>query len=351
MNIQDRSEALRVLMRWVFFVLAICVLWPFRIPLAVGMSFAFLCETPYFAIIDKLSRKVSWTDKSVFRWLLAFIFVLLIYVCVLTPIISFLYVAVVDLFRYVTETSPYGSLLDSYHQLMSQVQEWMKRLPAVFSFENLIGQAKSTGIEILKKIMEQLGDGVKATPQIVMHTFIMIFVWVGFLVNGKIWRAQLLPMILPWDEERHMLCSLTGNLLQSAIFTNLVTSMCQGLLVALVSLIAGLPDPHLWGVMGFICSFIPLVGTFAVLLCGAAYLYFQGSTGWAIVVLFSSGVIGLVDNVIRPLLMKGGAELSFFWLFFGILGGLIVFGVPGIVLGPLIFSVCKEFIKRHKSLA
>jgi predicted PurR-regulated permease PerM len=75
------------------------------------------------------------------------------------------------------------------------------------------------------------------------------------------------------------------------------------------------------------------------MLCSAIYAYTHGQSFAALCILLMSVVIGLVDNVVRPLLMKGSSELSFFWLFLTIVGGVSMFGVSGAILGPWAFAL------------
>jgi predicted PurR-regulated permease PerM len=77
-------------------------------------------------------------------------------------------------------------------------------------------------------------------------------------------------------------------------------------------------------------------------------LFSNGQNGMGIFLLFALVGVGLVDNFLRPYLVKGAAELSFFWLFMAFVGGLAVFGPLGVIAGPLIFSLFAEFLKLYE---
>jgi len=75
-----------------------------------------------------------------------------------------------------------------------------------------------------------------------------------------------------------------------------------------------------------------------------AWLYWSGSTGWGTVLLVWTIVVGTMDNVIRPILIKRGANLSLMLVFAGVVGGLIAFGLIGIFIGPVVLAVAQALL-------
>lgn len=91
--------------------------------------------------------------------------------------------------------------------------------------------------------------------------------------------------------------------------------------------------------MGF-ASFIPVVGTALIWIPAAIYLFLTGDTTWAIfLTVWSVIIVGSIDNLLRPLLMQGSAGMNTLMIFFSLLGGLHLFGLIGLIYGPLIFAV------------
>ncbi|GAM72831.1 permease [Vibrio ishigakensis] len=101
----------------------------------------------------------------------------------------------------------------------------------------------------------------------------------------------------------------------------------------------GLP----WPVLGHhdgLRLFYPCYRYRAYLVPACIYLLFIGETGWAIFLLvWSVAIVGSIDNILRPLLMQGSAGMSTLMIFFSLLGGLHVFGLIGLIYGPLIFAI------------
>ncbi len=81
------------------------------------------------------------------------------------------------------------------------------------------------------------------------------------------------------------------------------------------------------------------IGPLLVLLPAVAWLFWSGDTAWGIVLLVWSGVVGTLDNFLRPFLIKMGADLPLLLIFAGVIGGLLSFGLLGIFVGPVVLAV------------
>ncbi|HEY8922866.1 MAG TPA: AI-2E family transporter [Polyangia bacterium] len=123
---------------------------------------------------------------------------------------------------------------------------------------------------------------------------------------------------------------------KSVIGGNLLAGLAQAVVATIGYAISPLPSPFLLGLGTFFASFVPSVGVVVVGLPAAGLLLLLGHPWWA---LFLAGWIfvpvGLTDNVLRPLLMRGGSHLPGALVFFALMGGLLLFGAMGLVVGPL----------------
>ncbi|GAA5215737.1 AI-2E family transporter [Corallincola platygyrae] len=125
---------------------------------------------------------------------------------------------------------------------------------------------------------------------------------------------------------------------KSALLGSFLTAVTQGFVGGIGLALAGFPGLF-WGTMMAFASLIPFVGTALIWLPAAIYLFVTGDTGWAIFMLiWGVVVVGSIDNFLRPLFMQG-ASMSTVVVFFSLLGGLQVFGLIGLLYGPLIFSI------------
>jgi predicted PurR-regulated permease PerM len=126
----------------------------------------------------------------------------------------------------------------------------------------------------------------------------------------------------------------------ASVYGVLVIAVIQGILGGLAFWALGLPSPLLWGVVMIFLSMIPMAGSFVVWVPAAGYLGLSGHWGKALILaVWGTFVIGTVDNFLRPKLVGERTKLHELFIFFSVLGGLQVFGVIGLVLGPVIVAV------------
>lgn len=131
----------------------------------------------------------------------------------------------------------------------------------------------------------------------------------------------------------------------------LVISAIQGAIGGVAFWVLGLPSPLLWGVVMFLLSMIPMAGAAIVWVPAAIYLGVSGHWVKAVVLaLIGGGVIGMIDNLLRPRLVGERTRLHELIVFFSVLGGLQVFGVLGLVVGPVIVSVTMSLVEVFRQI-
>ncbi len=117
-----------------------------------------------------------------------------------------------------------------------------------------------------------------------------------------------------------------------------VTALVQAGLGGIGLAIAGVPFAGLLtAVMLLLC--IAQLGPMLVLIPAVVWLYWSGDTGWGTFLLVWSLVVGTMDNFLRPVLIKRGADLPLLLIFAGVIGGLLAFGLVGIFVGPVVLAV------------
>lgn len=139
----------------------------------------------------------------------------------------------------------------------------------------------------------------------------------------------------------------------------LMVGAVQGLLGGIAFWFLGLPAPILWGFVMLLTSFIPSVGSAIVWGPGVIYLIVVGSYAKAAMLfVWGTFIVGLADNLLRPVIVSGRTNLHPLLLFFSILGAVNVFGIIGIIAGPIILSIglsmveiYHETIKNRKTWA
>ncbi len=143
----------------------------------------------------------------------------------------------------------------------------------------------------------------------------------------------------------------SGEIISASLNGVLVISAIQGVLGALSFWVLGLPSPVLWGVVMFLFSMIPMAGAAIVWVPAALYFFMTGHpVKGVILVIWGGGVIGMIDNVLRPRLVGERTRLHELVVFFSVLGGLQVFGVLGLVVGPVVVAISLSLLEVFKRL-
>ena len=132
----------------------------------------------------------------------------------------------------------------------------------------------------------------------------------------------------------------TREVIHASVEGVLLIAAIQGALGGLAFWALGLPAPFLWGAVMFMLSLMPMLGAFLVWVPAALFLLAGGHWVKALLLTVWGGlVIGMLDNVLRPRLVGTRARLHELIIFFSVLGGLQVFGVLGLVIGPVVVAV------------
>jgi predicted PurR-regulated permease PerM len=180
----------------------------------------------------------------------------------------------------------------------------------------------------------------------VVQVFFVLFTLYYLLRDAE----RIMPAVrrsLPLsDEQVDVVFRRTSDVISASVNGVLVIAAIQGFLGMIAFLIVGLPSALLWGVVMFLLSTIPMAGAAVVWVPAAIYLAFTGHWVKAIfLVAWGSLVIGLIDNLLRPKLVGQRAKLHELIIFFAVLGGLQVFGVLGLFVGPVVAAIALALVE------
>jgi predicted PurR-regulated permease PerM len=197
------------------------------------------------------------------------------------------------------------------------------------SFGQYKGQAAST-----------VGRVLAATGSLVFHTVLMLIALFFMLVNGDqmiTWIDSISPLRRGRTRE---LLSTFRRVSYAVIVSAAVTAAVQAVAALVGFWIARVPSPYFFALVTFFMAFVPAVGAAVVCLFAAALLLLTGHPYMAIfLAAWGTVIVGLVDNLVKPLLIKRGLEIHGAVVFFALIGGLATFGAIGLVLGPLLVSL------------
>ena len=208
----------------------------------------------------------------------------------------------------------------------------------------LLDFSKRTGQFLLQKSSSLVSN----LTQLVIHFFLMIFIVYYLLKDGVAMASQLMHAIPLSSTQKLKLSSRIQEVTKLTFFGTALTALAQGIVGGVGLAIAGFPGLF-WGTIMAFSSLIPIVGTALVWVPAALYLAFGANWGMlTFYVLWNVVLVGSVDNFLRPYLIGGEGGMSPLFILLAILGGIEVYGVMGLVYGPLILGLCGVLIYLYE---
>ena len=279
-------------------------------------------------------KLLKWTKDK--RSLAALIMCLLIVLVVLVPVANFVYylsIKSMQGYEVIAQKVQDNTLTDVINTLMVRLQ-----FPGMdlVNVKELLLDASGT----IKDVLVSGGAHfVKGTGQLITTFVLMIFTMFFLFRDGdKLLKRimYLTPLQNKYDRE---IFKKFKEISHSTIVATFVTAVVQGIVGAIGFMIVGVPAFFAGVLMAFF-SLLPYVGAFLVWAPVAIYLLFVGAIWQAVfLIIWGMVVVGLIDNVLKPMLIKGKANIHPLIIFFSILGGISVFGFWGVIFGPLIVSI------------
>jgi len=184
-----------------------------------------------------------------------------------------------------------------------------------------------------------VGAAVAATGSFAFHAVLLFIALYFLLVSGDrlvAWLDAVAP--LPRGHTHELLATFKRVSI-SVIVSSVITAGVQAAAALVGYLIAGVPNPLFFALVTFFVAFIPAIGAAVVCLVAALLLLVTGHPYMAILLAaWGIVVVGLVDNLIKPLLIRRGLEIHGGIVFFSLIGGLAAFGAIGLIVGPLVVA-------------
>jgi predicted PurR-regulated permease PerM len=175
---------------------------------------------------------------------------------------------------------------------------------------------------------------------LIISLFLMLYLLFFLLRDGDELFRRIRDAIPLRAEQQRALFSKFAIVIRATVKGNVVVAIIQGMLGGLIFWFLDIRAPLLWGALMAVLSLLPAVGAALVWFPVAIYFLVTGAI-WQGVLLISYGVlvIGLVDNILRPILVGKDTKLPDYLVLISTLGGIAIFGINGFVIGPLIAAM------------
>jgi predicted PurR-regulated permease PerM len=209
----------------------------------------------------------------------------------------------------------------------------------------LLNQASAN---VARFLATRVGGLLADVAVFIFQLFVTLFA-LFFLLRDSPSIMRLMRRALPFEEgRRERMIRQTRDLVYASVTAGLIIASLQGLLGGILFAALGLNAPVFWGVaMGFF-ALLPFLGTWVVWLPAAIWLAATGHLAKALTLAAIGAVIvGGVDNILRPALLAGRAQMNGLLLFVSLLGGVSVFGLLGLILGPLVVALVAGLLEAY----
>jgi predicted PurR-regulated permease PerM len=234
------------------------------------------------------------------------------------------------------------------HPLVGRAAAWVRP-----QLQAAAGDIRTIVPEIMKKTIGAVTGMLTAALSNVLTFLLNLILTLAalgiFYTRGEFLAAELAELMPLPRERASALLDRVGLVTKAVVKGVGLTCIAQGTLGGLGFWVTGLPSPILFGTVMAFGSLVPVVGTAVVWAPGALYLLFTGHAAAAIgLALWGVLVVGNIDNVLRPLLIGPNLGMPLPLLIVGILGGLVSYGLTGLVLGPLVLTVLLFILEDYR---
>lgn len=206
--------------------------------------------------------------------------------------------------------------------------------------ENNIGK-------ITAYIFTALSNIIISIPNLLFQFFLILFLTYYLLKDGEKFVNNIKAAIPVKKSYQDEIVARVNEITRAVIFGNIIIALIQGTLAGIGFYFAGISSPITWGVLTVFTALIPFLGAFAVWFLLAIVLFFNGyMANDATVMLKAIGlsaygllVISSIDNILKPKIISANARIHPALILLGVVGGIYLFGVIGVIIGPLFLAL------------
>ncbi len=304
------------------------MIWPYLFALVMGVMLAMLTRPLYAQLVRRgAGPKVS-----------AAVSLAVILLAVIVPLAVFAAVALnqgIDLFNYLSSDNGLVFLRSAVAAVTNfKPLYWVVNSPA---------DLQQKGLEFLKSAASALSTVIlvqaASLPDLALKFIITLLTWFSMLSEGDIFLKWLLGKVPLEPGLRNRLIDSLKATTASTVWASSAAAASQAVLVMAGFWILGVPGIFLAAGATFIFAWIPILGSLPVCAAGAIYLYFQGSMVKMAAMAVVAVAAGLIDNVVRPIVLKGHGDMHPLLAMVSIFSGIQLFGILGVIFGPVVAAM------------
>jgi predicted PurR-regulated permease PerM len=217
---------------------------------------------------------------------------------------------------------------------------WLQAHVPELAPNNLMESLSAAGQQVLRAVASTSGAVLGGVALLIVDLIITLFALFFFLRDAPGIQRRIRGMLPFREAERDRILTQVGDLIYASVTAGLAVAAIQGLLGGLAFWALGVGAPVVWGTVMAFFALIPVAGAWVIWLPVAIWLLATGDvTRGLILIGLGAGVISMVDNVLRPILLSGRSSMSGLVTFIALLGGVAAFGFIGLIFGPVVIAI------------
>lgn len=323
-----------VLLSLVFLISALflTMIHQFLMPMFVAGLFSAMAKPAHTWLTKRLGGRENLASVGV---------IVAIVLLILAPFSMFVGVVVTQAITVGQSVTPW---VESFISEPSTFAHYLERIPfytEILPYRDVIVEKAGELVGTLSTfLINSLSSATKMTVDALFGTIIMLYVMFYFLTMGNRLLDRILYLLPLRNEDEQRLLQRFTSVTRATIKGSIVIGIIQGLICGFAFAFAGIEGPVFWGSIMAVASIIPAFGTALVWGPAVIILLFMGDiVGVSIIVVLCGAVAGNLDNLLRPRLVGKDTEMHDLFVLFGTLGGIAMFGLLGIVIGPIIAAL------------
>ncbi len=291
-------------------------------------------------------------DRGMKPWLAALISTLGVVLVVLVPVLVILVLMAAQIPDAITQVTQLVTAAKGYIHADGQLYQWIDPyvdLDWLKDPEAVKERTKALLAPLASKSAAIATAAVTGIAGTAIQICFALFTLFYFLRDTREINASVLDMLPLEREQSAQVFKRCREIIQASVQGVIFIAGIQGMLGAIGFWFLGVPSAVLWGVVMFILSMIPALGAFLVWVPASIFLFATGNPWKAVILIVWGGVvIGSVDNFLRPKLVGKKTGMHDLVIFFSVLGGLQVFGILGLFVGPVVVAVALSIVEVFK---
>jgi predicted PurR-regulated permease PerM len=217
---------------------------------------------------------------------------------------------------------------------------WLQTHVPELAPNNLMESLSAAGQQIAGALASTSGAVLGGVALVLIDLIVTLFALFFFLRDAPT-ILRLVRAVMPFGEtHRDRVLNEVGDLIFASVVAGLVVASIQGALGGIAFWLIGIRAPVVWGTIMAFFALIPVAGAWVIWLPVALWLLATGDVTKGLVLMgLGAGVIGTVDNILRPIMLSGRSSMNGLVTFIALLGGVAAFGFIGLVFGPVVVAV------------